>query len=177
MRTTFLWTNLLHLWEMDLMQLRQSWERSSKLLKTSIQNLKDLLILEAVLCMSYITVLVKDLIHYVWQRHRSAMLGSSYHLQIQCCKERGLPATASQLRSWYWDLPAAHRSPLVKHWPLPFAVCLNSGTWSVSLSDNTRKLKSINFKRAAALLATGEQNVTRVMLEFLRSTAPSLKSS
>ena len=44
--------------------------------------------------------------------------------------------------------------------------------------DNTRKSKSINFKRAAALLATGERNVTRVMLEFLRSTAPlSLKSS
>ena len=37
--------------------------------------------------------------------------------------------------------------------------------------DNTRKSKSINFKRAAALLATGERNVTRVMLEFLRSTA------
>ena len=36
--------------------------------------------------------------------------------------------------------------------------------------DNTRKPKSINFKRAAALLATGERNVTRVMLEFLRST-------
>ena len=55
---------------------------------------------------------------------------------------------------------------------LPFAVCLNSGTRSVSLSDNTRKLNSINFKRAAALLATGERNVTRVMLEFLRSTVP-----
>ena len=55
---------------------------------------------------------------------------------------------------------------------LPFAVCLNSGTRSVSLSDNTRKLKSINFKRAAALLATGERNVTRVMMEFLRSTVP-----
>ena len=38
--------------------------------------------------------------------------------------------------------------------------------------DNTRKSKSINFKRAAALLATGERNVTRVMLEFLRSTVP-----
>ena len=38
--------------------------------------------------------------------------------------------------------------------------------------DNTRKPKSINFKRAAALLATGEQNVTRVMLEFLKSTVP-----
>ena len=38
--------------------------------------------------------------------------------------------------------------------------------------DNTRKPKSINFKRAAALLATGERNVTRVMLEFLRSTVP-----
>ena len=38
--------------------------------------------------------------------------------------------------------------------------------------DNTRKPKSIIFKRAAALLATGERNVTRVMLEFLRSTAP-----
>ena len=37
---------------------------------------------------------------------------------------------------------------------------------------NTRKPKSINFKREAALLATGEQNVTRVMLEFLRSTVP-----
>ena len=36
--------------------------------------------------------------------------------------------------------------------------------------DNTRKPKSINFKRAAELLATGERNVTRVMLEFLRST-------
>ena len=33
--------------------------------------------------------------------------------------------------------------------------------------DNTR-----NFKRAAELLATGERNVTRVMLEFLRSTVP-----
>ena len=38
--------------------------------------------------------------------------------------------------------------------------------------DNTRKPKSINFNRAAALLATGEQNVTRVMLEFLRSSVP-----
>ena len=38
--------------------------------------------------------------------------------------------------------------------------------------DNTRKPKSINFKRAAALVATGERNVTRVMLEFLRSTVP-----
>ena len=39
--------------------------------------------------------------------------------------------------------------------------------------DNTRKPKSINFKRAAALLATGEQNVTRVMLKFLSpSTVP-----
>ena len=43
---------------------------------------------------------------------------------------------------------------------------------TVSLSDNTRKLNSINFKRAAALLATGERNVTRVMLEFLRSSVP-----
>ena len=38
--------------------------------------------------------------------------------------------------------------------------------------NNTGKPKSINFKRAAALLATGERNVTRVMLEFLRSTVP-----
>ena len=38
--------------------------------------------------------------------------------------------------------------------------------------DNTRKPKSINFKRAATLLATGERNVTRVMLDFLRSTVP-----
>ena len=38
--------------------------------------------------------------------------------------------------------------------------------------DNTRKPKSFNFKRAAALVATGERNVTRVMLEFLRSTVP-----
>ena len=38
--------------------------------------------------------------------------------------------------------------------------------------DNTRKLKSINFKRAAALLAAGERNVTRVMLELLRSAVP-----
>ena len=38
--------------------------------------------------------------------------------------------------------------------------------------DNTRKPRSINFKRAAALLATGERNMTRVMLEFLRSTVP-----
>ena len=38
--------------------------------------------------------------------------------------------------------------------------------------ENTGKPKSINFRRAAALLATGERNVTRVMLEFLRSTAP-----
>ena len=38
--------------------------------------------------------------------------------------------------------------------------------------DNTRKPKSTNFKRAVALLATGERNVTRVMLEFLRSTFP-----
>ena len=38
--------------------------------------------------------------------------------------------------------------------------------------DNTRKLKSINFKWPASLLATGERNVTRVMLEFLRSTVP-----
>ena len=36
--------------------------------------------------------------------------------------------------------------------------------------DNTRKPKSINFERVAALLATGERNVTRVMLEILRST-------
>ena len=41
--------------------------------KTKIQSLKDLLILEAVFCMSYITVLVKDLkcttktsISYAW---------------------------------------------------------------------------------------------------------------
>ena len=146
MRTTFLWTNLSHLWEMDLIQLRQSWERSSKLSKTSIQNLKDLLILDAVLCMSYITVLVKDLIHYVWQRHRSAMLWSSCHLQVQCWKERGLPATASQLRSWYWDLPAAHKSSLVKHWPchLPCAWTvghdlsvyqITQGNWRASTSS------------------------------------------
>ena len=38
--------------------------------------------------------------------------------------------------------------------------------------DNTRKLKSINFKWPASLLATGERNMTRVMLEFLRSTVP-----
>ena len=38
--------------------------------------------------------------------------------------------------------------------------------------DNTRKPKSINFKRAAALLATCERNMTRVMLEFVRSTVP-----
>ena len=38
--------------------------------------------------------------------------------------------------------------------------------------DNTSKPKGINFKRAAALLATGERNVTRVMLEFLRSSSP-----
>ena len=38
--------------------------------------------------------------------------------------------------------------------------------------NNTRKPKSINFKQVAALVATGEQNMTRVMLEFLRSTAP-----
>ena len=38
--------------------------------------------------------------------------------------------------------------------------------------DNTREPKSVTFKRAAALLATGERNVTRVMLEFLRSTVP-----
>ena len=38
--------------------------------------------------------------------------------------------------------------------------------------DNTKKPKSINFKQAAALLAAGERNVTTVMLEFLRSTAP-----
>ena len=36
--------------------------------------------------------------------------------------------------------------------------------------DNTRKPKSINFEQVAALLATGERNVTRVMLEILRST-------
>ena len=41
--------------------------------------------------------------------------------------------------------------------------------------DNTRKPKSINFKRAAALLATGERNMTRVMLEFLRSIVPGFK--
>ena len=38
--------------------------------------------------------------------------------------------------------------------------------------DNTTKPKNSNFKRAAALLATGERNVTRVMLEFLKSTGP-----
>ena len=42
--------------------------------------------------------------------------------------------------------------------------------------DNTRKPKIINFKRAAALLATGERNVTRVMLEFLRSTVPEFQT-
>ena len=36
--------------------------------------------------------------------------------------------------------------------------------------DNTRKPKTINFKRAAAQLAIGERSVIRVMLEFLRST-------
>ena len=38
--------------------------------------------------------------------------------------------------------------------------------------DNTRKPKSIKFKQAAGLLATGERNVTRALLEFLRSTVP-----
>ena len=38
--------------------------------------------------------------------------------------------------------------------------------------DNTRKPKSINLKQAAALLTTGERNVTSIMLEFLRSSVP-----
>ena len=38
--------------------------------------------------------------------------------------------------------------------------------------DNIRKPKSINFKQAAALLATGERNVTSIMLGFLRSSVP-----
>ena len=40
------------------------------------------------------------------------------------------------------------------------------------VKDNIRKPKSINLKQAAALLATGEQNVTSIMLEFLRSSVP-----
>ena len=145
MRTTFLWTNLSHLWEMDLTLIRPSWERSSKLSKTSIQNLKDLLILEAVFCMLYITVLVKDLecLAKTW----SAILGSSCHLQVQCCEERGLPATAGQLRSWYWDLPVARRSSLAKHWP-----CHSPCAWtrSVSLSRILRKITQGNWRASTS---------------------------
>ena len=93
------------------------------------------------------------------------MLGPSCHLQVQCCEERGLPVTAGQLRSCYWDLPVAHKSLLAKHWP-----CHSPCAWTLghdlsvyqgsNEKNNTRKPKSIDFKRAAALLATGERNVT-----------------
>ena len=107
---------LTHLWAMDLMQVRQSWERSSKLSKTSIQNLKDLLILEAVFCISYITVLVKDL-KCMAKTSISCAWIFMCDLQVLYCEERGLPATAGQLRGWYRDLPAAHKTSLAKHWP------------------------------------------------------------
>ena len=40
------------------------------------------------------------------------------------------------------------------------------------VKDNSRKPKSINLKQAAALLTSGERNVTSIMLEFLRSSVP-----
>ena len=105
------------------------------------------------------------------------MLSSSCHLQVQCCEERedyqqlqanlGADIETFQQHTevrWLSIGPSIHR--VLEQWD---TICHFIKDLE---KDNTRKPKSIIFKRAAALLATGERNVTRVMLEFLRSTAP-----
>ena len=85
------------------------------------------------------------------------MLGSSCHLQVECCEERELSATASQLRSWFWDLPAAHRSSLAKHWFQGgyFLPKDQLPDGALVIGDNTRKYLALLKleKQKAALLS------------------------
>ena len=106
------------------------------------------------------------------------MLGSSCHLQVQCCEERGI--LYQHLRANLGaDLETFQQHTKVRWLSIGPAIHHVLEQWDTICQfnkdiekDNTRKPKSINVKRAAALLATGYWNVTRVMLEFLRSTLP-----
>ena len=120
--------------------------------------------------MLYITVLVRDLmngkdidqlcfhLHAIFKY--SAARREDYQ-QLQANIETFEQHTEAR---WLGIGPAIHR--VLEQWD---TICYFIKDLE---KDNTRKPKSTNFRRAAALLATGERNVTRVMLEFLRSAAP-----
>ena len=107
------------------------------------------------------------------------MLSSSCHLEVRAARREDYQQLQANLGAdietfqqhtevrWLSIGPTIHR--VLEQWD---TICHFIKDLE---KDNTRKPKSINFKRAAALLATGERNVTRVMLEFLRSTAPVFK--
>ena len=112
--------------------------------------------------MSYITVLVKDLkcmaktwsamLHAIF-KYSSARREDYQQLHAKLGHDIETFGQHTKVR-WLSIGPVIRR--VLEQWD---TICQFI---KVLEKDNTRKPKSINFKRAAALLATGERNVTRV---------------
>ena len=175
MRTIFLCTNLSHLWEMDLMWvLKAIMRKIEQTIKDEHPEFKGFVDLGS--CVLHV-------IHNGFGEGLEMYGKDIDQLCLDLCAIFKYSATRRE------DYLGANLGAVIEtfqqhtevHWlSIGLAIHRMLEQWDTICQfikdlekDNTRKPKSINFKRAAALIPTGEQNVT----SYVGTLSPPLKSS